>query len=106
MAVELHVKNPDLRLSADMYPEKQWPVRRPQPSLLLPPTSIVTTTERTFVIRVNSGVAQWVNVGRGARVGELVEVFGALKEGDTIIRRGTDEVREGAKVTIQATKPS
>ena len=106
MPVELDVKNADLRLGAGMYPEVQWPVRRPQPSLLVPPTSIVTTTERTFVVRVNNGVAQWVNVGRGARVGDLIEVFGALKEGDTILRRGTDEVREGAKVTVQAPKPS
>jgi len=106
MAAELDVKNPDLRLSAGMYPEVQWPVRRPQPSLLVPPTSIVTTTERTFVIRVNNGVAQWVNVGRGARVGDLIEVFGALKEGDTIVRRGTDEIREGAKVNVQPAKAS
>ena len=96
----------DLRLGAGMYPEVQWPVRRPQPSLLVPPTSIVTTTERTFVIRVNNGVAQWVNVGRGARVGDLIEVFGALKEGDTIVRRGTDEIREGAKVNVQPAKAS
>ena len=106
MAVELDVRNADLRLSPGMYPEVQWPVRRPQPSLLVPPTSIVTTTERTFVIRVNNGVAQWVNVGRGARVGDLIEVFGALKEGAAIVRRGTDEIREGSKVTVQAPKPS
>jgi membrane fusion protein, multidrug efflux system len=106
MAVELDVKNPDLRLSAGMYPEVQWPVRRPQPSLLVPPTSIVTTTERTFVVRVNNGVAQWVNVGRGARVGDLIEVFGPLKDGDTIVRRGTDEIHEGSKVNVQPAKPS
>jgi membrane fusion protein, multidrug efflux system len=106
MPVELDVKNADLRLGAGMYPEVQWPVRRPQPSLLVPPTTIVTTTERTFVIRVNNGVAQWVNVSRGARVGDLVEVFGALKDGDTIVRRGTDEIREGAKVNAQPPKAS
>jgi RND family efflux transporter MFP subunit len=100
MAVELDVKNPDLRLGPGMYPEVQWPVRRPHPSLLVPPTTIVTTTERTFVVRVNNGVAQWVNVTRGARVGDLVEVFGALEEGDTLVRRGTDEIREGSKVTV------
>ena len=99
MAVELDVRNPDLRLGAGMYPEVQWPVRRPQPSLLVPPTSIVTTTERTFVIRVKAdGTAQWVNVTRGARVGDLVEVFGALKDGDLLVRRGTDEIREGTTV--------
>jgi membrane fusion protein, multidrug efflux system len=106
MAVELDVRNPDLRLGAGMYPEVQWPVRRPQPSLLVPPTSIVTTTERTFVVRINNGAAQWVNVTRGARVGDLIEVFGALKDGDTIARRGTDEIREGSKVTVQPPKTS
>jgi hypothetical protein len=58
------------------------------------------------VIRVNNGLAQWVNVGRGARVGDLIEVFGALKDGDTIVRRGTDEIREGAKVNVQPAKAS
>jgi len=106
MPVELDVRNADLRLGAGMYPEVQWPVRRPQPSLLVPPTSIVTTTERMFVIRVSNGVAQWVNVSRGARVGDLIEVFGALKDGDTIVRRGTDEIREGTKVNTQPAKPS
>jgi RND family efflux transporter MFP subunit len=104
MPVELEVRNGDLRLGAGMYPELQWPVRRPQPSLLLPPTTIVTTTERTFVIRVTNGVAEWVNVSRGARVGDLVEVFGALKDGDVIVRRGTDEIRQGSKVTAQPAK--
>ena len=106
MPAELDVRNADLRLGAGMYPEVQWPVRRPQPSLLVPSTSIVTTTERTFVIRVDTGVAHWVNVGRGARVGDLIEVFGALKEGDTIVRRGTDEIREGARVNVQPAKAS
>jgi hypothetical protein len=34
---------------------------------------------------------------RAARVGDWVEVFGALKDGDTIAPRGTDELREGSK---------
>jgi RND family efflux transporter MFP subunit len=113
MAVELEVKNPDLKLAPGMYPEVSWPVRRAQASVLVPPTSIVTTTERTFVIRVKDGAAQWVNVGRGARIGDLVEVFGPLQGGDQIVRRGSDEIREGTKVqvasspnTTQAKPPS
>jgi len=106
MAVELDVRNPGLQLGAGMYPEVQWPVRRPQPSLLVPPTTVVTTTERTFVIRVKDGAAEWVDVNRGARVGDLIEVFGALKDGDLIVRRGTDEIRQGAKVAVQPPKAS
>ncbi|MBI3471372.1 MAG: efflux RND transporter periplasmic adaptor subunit [Candidatus Solibacter usitatus] len=102
MAVELDVSNPGLRLGPGMYPEVTWPVKRSRPSLLLPPTSIVTTTERIFVIRVKDGAVEWVSVSRGAPAGDLVEVFGPLKEGDVIVRRGSDELREGTKVKTQA----
>ncbi len=107
MPVELEVRNADLRLGAGMYPEVQWPVKRPQPSLLVPPTAVVTTTERTFVIRVKAdGTAEWVNVGRGARVGDLIEVFGSLRPGDSIVRRGSDELREGTTLKAQPAKTS
>jgi RND family efflux transporter MFP subunit len=100
MAVELDVTNPDMKLAPGMYPEVTWPVRNPQSSLLVPPSSIVTTTERMFVIRVRNGVAEWVTVTRGAAAGDLVEVIGALKEGDLIVRRGSDELREGTPLKI------
>jgi membrane fusion protein (multidrug efflux system) len=98
MAVELDVMNPQSRLAPGMYPAVTWPVRSPKPSLLVPPGSIVTTTERTFVIRVRDGEAEWVNVGKGASVGELVEVVGALHPGDAILKRASDEIRDGAEV--------
>ncbi len=101
MPVELDVDNSGGRLAPGMYPEITWPVRRPRPSLLVPPTAVVTTTERTFVIRVKDGQAEWVNVGRGAPAGGLVEVFGALQPGDVVLRRASDEIREGTKVSAK-----
>jgi membrane fusion protein, multidrug efflux system len=101
MPVELDVSNPDLRLAPGMYPEVTWPVRRSAPSLLVPPASIVTTTERIFVIRVRDGRAEYVDVVRGAPVDDLVEVSGALRAGDEIIRRGTDEIRQGSQLSVR-----
>lgn len=101
MAVELDVKNPRLQLAPGMYPEVVWPVRAPHPSVLVPPASIVTTTERTFVIRVKNGVTEWVNVNRGPAAGDLVEVYGPLKPGDLIVQHGTDELRPGARVAVR-----
>ena len=95
MAIELEFSNAAGRLAPGMYPELQWPVRKGRPALLVPPTAIVTTTEHAFVIRIVNGKAAYVNVKRGAANGELVEVQGALAAGDVIVKRGTDELREG-----------
>ncbi len=100
MAVELDVNNSDMRLAPGMYPEVIWPVRSSRPSLLVPPSAVVTTTERMFVIRVRNSTAEWVTVTRGAAAGDLVEVIGPLKEGDLIVRRGSDELREGTAVRV------
>src|SRR6266581_4231993 len=95
MAVELDVMNPDQSLAPGMYATVKWPVRTAKPALYVPKTSVVTTTERTFVIREKNGKAEWVNVSKGAGDGDLIEVIGPLQAGDKIVKRANDELREG-----------
>lgn len=96
MAIELDVMNRDGSLAPGMYSTVKWPVRRSRPSLFVPKTSVVSTTERTFVIRNRDGQAQWVDVKKGSTEGDQVEVIGNLKLGDKVLRRATDEIRDGA----------
>jgi RND family efflux transporter MFP subunit len=103
MAIELDVMNQDGSLAPGMFPTVKWPVRRARPALFVPKTSVVTTTERTFVIRDRGGEAEWVDVKRGASEGDLVEVIGNLKPGEHVVRRGTDEIRDGSPLR-QSTK--
>lgn len=100
-AVELDVANPGGRLAPGMYPEVSWPVRRGRPSVMVPPAAVVTTTERVFVIRVRDGKVEWVNVRKGAVSGDLVEVIGEVHEGDEVVKRGSDEIREGTRLTTK-----
>jgi membrane fusion protein, multidrug efflux system len=104
MPVELDVLNPKRVLAPGMYPSVLWPVERGGASVLVPLTSIVTTTERVFVIRDNGGKAQWVNVRKGSNVGNLVEVEGDLKAGEEIVERGTDEIRDGTRLETRGSK--
>ena len=107
MPVELDVSNPKGRLAAGMYPAVMWPIHGNRSVLLVPSTSIVTTSERTFVIRVSGGAAEWVDVKKGPAQGDLLEIIGPLKEGDTVLRRGSDEIRQGTHInvrTVPATK--
>ena len=98
MPVELDVANSAARLSPGMYAEVIWPVRRKQTSLFVPPSAIATTTERTFVVRIRNDVAEWIDVKRGVSMGDLIEVFGDLEQGDQVALRGTDELRAGTRV--------
>jgi RND family efflux transporter MFP subunit len=101
MPVEVDVKNPELRLTPGMYADTAWPYVRPGSTLLVPQKAIKATTERVFVIRVSSGIAEWVDVRRGAADGDLVEVSGDLKPGDRILERGTDEIRPGTRIVAK-----
>jgi membrane fusion protein (multidrug efflux system) len=101
MAVELDVPNRDGSLAPGMYPGVKWPVRRARPVLFAPRSSVVTTSERTFVIRSLSGHAEWVDVRKGAADGDLIEVIGDLKVGDMVVERATDEVRQGSVLNAE-----
>jgi membrane fusion protein (multidrug efflux system) len=98
MPVELDVDNKDGRLASGMFADVLWPVKRSEPSFFVPPGAIVQSTERTFVARVKDGVVEQVPVQRGVVQGDLVEVFGGLHEGDAVAKRGSEELRNGAKV--------
>jgi len=98
MAVELDVMNPDQSLVPGMYATVKWPVRSAQGALYVPKTSVVTTTERTFVIRDQNGKAEWVNVKKGAADGDFIEIIGPLQVGDKIVKRANDELRDGTSL--------
>ena len=104
MLVELDVNNPKQVLAPGMFAEVQWPVSRAQASLFVPRTAVVRTSERQFVVRVRNGVAEWVDVRRGELNGDVIEVFGDLREGDIVIRRGNDEIRAGTKIAATPAK--
>lgn len=106
MAVELDVANRDGRLAPGTFCQVRWPVRRPGPSLFVPSTSIATTTDRSFVIRVRGSRTEWVDVRTGLTSGPLIEVFGELRTGDEVAVRGTDELRPGTDVRPRETKPA
>jgi membrane fusion protein (multidrug efflux system) len=103
MAVELDVNNADGKLAPGAFCQVRWPLDRAAPSLFVPSTSVATTTDRTFVVRVRSGKTEWVDVKTGLGSGPLVEVFGNLRAGDQVATRGTDELRAGLDVRPRVT---
>jgi membrane fusion protein, multidrug efflux system len=106
MPVELDVDNADGRLAPGMFATVVWPVKRAAPSIFVPPSAIVQSTERTFVVRVTDGTTEQVPVQRGITQGDLIEVFGALQAGDRVARRGSEDLRNGQHVQARQARTS
>jgi membrane fusion protein, multidrug efflux system len=95
MVVELDVYNKDGSLAPGMYPTVDWPVVSGENLLFVPSTSVVTTTERTFVITALNGRAHWIDVRKGPSAGDSVSIRGQIAIGQLVVKRASDEIREG-----------
>jgi hypothetical protein len=83
----------------------QWPISRSYPTLFVPPSSVGSDLERTFVVRIRDHRTEWVDLKTGLRVDNLIELFGDLKEGDEVANRGTDQLRPGTEESPKPISP-
>jgi membrane fusion protein, multidrug efflux system len=98
MAVEADVYQGAPILDPGMYAEVVWPLRGEMPSLFVPASAVVETAEASFVERVRQGKVERVPVRRGSTMGDLVEVFGSLNAGDSVVVRGSEDLANGTRV--------
>jgi membrane fusion protein, multidrug efflux system len=107
MAVELDVRNRDAQITPGSFATVEWPIQRSYPTMLVPITAVTTDLQRTFVIRVREGKAEWVDVKTGAAVSGKTEVFGELQPGDIVVANATDAIRPGTSLsTRQLSSPA
>jgi RND family efflux transporter MFP subunit len=102
MPVELDVDNRDRRLAPGMFAEVRWPVHRESATLIVPASAVVETMEQTFVDVIRNGRVRRVAVKRGRTKADVVEVFGALREGELVAVSGSEELPDGTEVSVVA----
>jgi len=98
---EFEVPNGTGELKAGGYADVKLQFYRSGQSILIPVSSLVTTLERKFVIKVSRNRTQWVDVRPGFNMGEKQEIFGELKAGDTLVLKANEELKDGIKLAIK-----
>jgi membrane fusion protein, multidrug efflux system len=101
MAVELEIRNPEAAITPGTFASVEWPIRRSYPTLVVPASAITTDLQRTFVIRIRDGKAEWIDVTTGITANGKTEVFGQLQPGDTVVKNATDAIRAGTPLHAQ-----
>lgn len=102
MQVELDFRNVDSQITPGTFVD--WPIHRTYATLFAPSTAVATDLQRTFVIRVRQGKADWVDVKTGVTANGKVEVFGDLQSVDIVVANVTDSIRSGA--ALSTTQPN
>lgn len=95
---EFEVPNPNRELKSGSYTDVKLHFLRGRSSLVAPSSSIVTTLERKFVIKVVNGITEWSDVRSGFNMGDKQEIFGDLHAGDTVVLKGNEELKAGTKI--------
>ena len=95
MMTEFDVDNRSNELKAGMYAQVQINIERSAPTLFVPVTSVVTSSQQVFLIRLKDEKAEWVTVKKGNVIDSLVEVFGEVQAGDPIVKKASEEFRDG-----------
>lgn len=95
--VEVDVPNTNGTLSSGMYADVIIYSGGNKNALFVPKSSVVTSTERKYVLVVEKGSIKKVDVSTGNQTTDKVEVYGALQSGDKVITNANDEMKESAK---------
>jgi len=99
MQVELDFRDADAQITPGTFTNVEWPIHRTYATLFVASTAVATDLQRTFVIRVRQGKAEWVDVKTGVTVNGKTEVFGELQSGDMVVANATDSIRSGTAVS-------
>ncbi|MGA8343501.1 MAG: efflux RND transporter periplasmic adaptor subunit, partial [Candidatus Sulfotelmatobacter sp.] len=101
MQVELDLRNADAQVTPGTFANVEWPIHRSYATLFVPSSAVTSDQQRTFIIRVNQGKAEWVDVKTGVTVNGKTEVFGGLQPGELVVANATDSIRSGTAVSTQ-----
>lgn len=92
LIAEFDVDNSDGSLNGGEYAQVNIRLKRKHSSVFVPKSSIVKAQSGTFIWKVNGDQKlELIDISEGIELDSLKEVFGSLKAGDQIIKKGTEE---------------
>jgi RND family efflux transporter MFP subunit len=96
--IEIDVPNKDGSLSAGMFANVVLNSGGDPNAFIVPKTAVVTSTERKYVMVDKAGKAVKIDVKTGSESADKIEIYGNLQQGDKVITKANDEIKEGAKL--------
>src|ERR1700754_832414 len=96
--MELDVYNPDGRLAPGMYADVLFSSKGNPDAFVVPRTTVVTSTERKYVVVIRGGKTARVDVDTGNESAGRSEITGDLQAGEAVVAHANDELQEGLTI--------
>lgn len=97
--IEADFNNKNNVLKPYMVAETMISLQNTESTFFVPKMAIVESGMGTYLIRVENGKTKNIPVNKGRSMDNKVEVFGDLKDGDHILKRASEEIKEGTAVS-------
>src|SRR5215475_9310351 len=98
LTVEAEVANPGNLLRPGMFAKSQLITSQNSPAVMIPQRAVVTTAGLSKIFVIENGKALERIVKTGATDGDLIEISGGLKDGETVATSNLDKLQSGAVV--------
>ncbi len=99
--IEVDIANSSRKLKPGMFVSARLPVSANEGSIFIPKSAVLSNMERTFVIKVENGIAKWINVQRGDITENQVQIFGDIKVGDILLKVASDEIPDNSPIQTE-----
>jgi membrane fusion protein, multidrug efflux system len=98
LVAEFDIENADKALRAGQFAKVKVQLQRQQPTLWVPSSSVIQSQAGVFIIKNDNHKTMRIPVQIGVTKDTLTEVFGNLNDGDQILLKGSEEVKEGTMI--------
>ncbi|MGS2738112.1 efflux RND transporter periplasmic adaptor subunit [Sinomicrobium sp. M5D2P17] len=95
---EMDVRNTDGTLLPGMVAEVSIPIKSRPGSFVIPSSAVLNSTEGMYIIKISGGKTIWVPIAVGGNGAGKTEIFGDIREKDTLILKASEEFRNQGSV--------
>jgi len=103
--VEIEIDNRGGALKGEMFARAELNLTSTRETTLIPRDALVYRGEQPGVYLIDNETARFRNVETGLTEGEKVEVLSGLKEGETVVTRGANLLKDGDRVRVMGAQP-
>jgi RND family efflux transporter MFP subunit len=104
--VEIEIANRNGVLKGEMFARAELDLTSTRQTTLIPRDALVYRGEQPGVYTIENETAKFRNVETGLTEGEKVEVLSGLKEGETVVTRGANLLKDGDRVRMMGAQPA